>query len=255
MKKRLRGLLGIYLALALLLASGVALAKDWEYESDSDPTRTPLSDGEKLNHGDTIWCNMSSGGFVVSYDNGASLVSGNEKIKEQDNTEINDIALYTNTESYTVTETGEYSVQIVTGRYLDESSLAVHLIILSSTGGSVPPDPDPGPPSGSGPDLWYIGCNQFGSSMAELPDKLWIDGVPVTGYAGTGGRFELDSLEKSARFITASWGGSTITLAFRPDDCAYSTQIEIPKTGGAPALGCALVSVIAALWACKLRRK
>jgi len=271
MKKRLRGLLGIYLALALMLASGVALAAlNWGVPvpgSHDSNSITKLVDGGSVSSGDKIyWTSTSSGGFVISY-NGAFVTGSDTIYLKSDGPPVNGVDYYDtapgdggfNADDHVHTVTGngqKFNVEIDEDTYVesDQYTKVYHIKLTDATGGGTP-DPDPGPPSGSGPDLWYIGCNQFGSSMAELPDKLWIDGVPVTGYAGTGGRFELDSLEKSARFITASWGGSTITLAFRPDDCAYSTQIEIPKTGGAPALGCALVSVIAALWACKLRRK
>lgn len=99
------------------------------------------------------------------------------------------------------------------------------------------PTPTPGgttSPSGySGPSLWYIGGNTFGSSTTKAPTKVEIDGTAVP-FTMDGSKIIVSCINANAGWITARWGSTTNTVNFTPDAAAYCTQVSIPKTGDMP---------------------
>ena len=92
----------------------------------------------------------------------------------------------------------------------------------------------PTAPSGySGPSLWYIGGNTFGTSTTKAPTKVEIDGVAVP-FTMDGSKIIVSCINADADWITARWGSTTNTVNFTPDAAAYCTQVSIPKTGDMP---------------------
>ena len=92
----------------------------------------------------------------------------------------------------------------------------------------------PTSPSGySGPSLWYIGGNTFGTSTTKAPTKVEIDGVAVP-FTMDGSKIIVSCINADADWITARWGSTTNTVNFTPDAAAYCTQVSIPKIGDMP---------------------
>ena len=89
-------------------------------------------------------------------------------------------------------------------------------------------------PSGySGPSLWYIGGNTFGTSTTKAPTKVEIDGAAVP-FTMDGSKIIVSCINADAGWVTARWGSTTNTVNFTPDAAAYCTQVSIPKTGDMP---------------------
>ena len=102
--------------------------------------------------------------------------------------------------------------------------------------GVVVPTPAPAtkPSSGySGPDLWYIGGNTFGTSTTQSPSKVEIDGVAVP-FTMNGSQIVVGCVDPNAHWVKASWGSTTNTVYFTPDAQAFCAQTVIPKTGDMP---------------------
>ena len=85
----------------------------------------------------------------------------------------------------------------------------------------------------SGPSLWYIGGNTFGTSTTKAPTKVEIDGVAVP-FTMDGSKIIVSCINADAGWVTARWGSTTNTVNFTPDAAAYCTQVSIPKTGDMP---------------------
>ena len=106
---------------------------------------------------------------------------------------------------------------------------------------TAPTNPTPGggapgttTPSGySGPSLWYIGGNTFGTSTTKAPTKVEIDGAAVP-FTMDGSKIIVSCINADADWVTARWGSTTNTVNFTPDAAAYCTQVSIPKTGDMP---------------------
>ena len=85
----------------------------------------------------------------------------------------------------------------------------------------------------SGPDLWYIGGNTFGTSTTQSPSKVEIDGVAVP-FTMNGSKIVVGCVDPNANWVTVRWGSTTNTVHFTPDAQSYCTQTVIPKTGDMP---------------------
>ncbi len=96
-----------------------------------------------------------------------------------------------------------------------------------------------------GVSLWYEGGNTFGSSRAATPTSVEIDGEPV-GFSGSGSRFTVRRLPRTARWITARWNSTSVTVSFTPDADAYIAEVAIPKTGDASIAAYGLLALLAA---------
>lgn len=92
---------------------------------------------------------------------------------------------------------------------------------------------NPTPSGYSGPSLWYIGGNTFGTSTTMAPTKVEIDGAAVP-FTMDGSKIIVSCINADADWITARWGSTTNTVNFTPDAAAYCTQVSIPKTGDMP---------------------
>ncbi len=82
----------------------------------------------------------------------------------------------------------------------------------------------------SGPDVWYIGGNTFGTNTNQVPTSVEIDQVPVS-FTMNGGQITVDCITPGANWVKVSWGSTTNTRYFTPDANAYCAQAVIPKTG------------------------
>lgn len=96
-----------------------------------------------------------------------------------------------------------------------------------------------------GVSLWYEGGNTFGSSRAATPTSVEIDGEPVS-FSGSGSRFTVRRLPRNARWITARWNSTSVTVSFTPDADAYIAEVAIPKTGDASIAAYGLLALLAA---------
>ena len=83
----------------------------------------------------------------------------------------------------------------------------------------------------SGPDVWYIGGNTFGTNTNQVPTSVEIDQVPVS-FTMNGSQITVDCITPGAKWVKVSWGSTTNTRYFTPDANAYCAQAVIPKTGG-----------------------
>lgn len=99
--------------------------------------------------------------------------------------------------------------------------------------------------SSDGVSLWYEGGNTFGSSRAATPTSVEIDGEPVA-FSGSGSRFTVRRLPRNARWITARWNSTSVTVSFTPDADAYIAEVAIPKTGDASIAAYGLLALLAA---------
>ena len=95
------------------------------------------------------------------------------------------------------------------------------------------PDTTTSPSGYSGPSLWYIGGNTFGTSTTKAPTKVEIDGAAVP-FTMDGSKIIVSCINADAGWVTARWGSTTNTVNFTPDAAAYCTQVSIPKTGDMP---------------------
>ena len=102
------------------------------------------------------------------------------------------------------------------------------------------------PSSGySGPGLWHIGGNTFGTTTNRVPTQVEIDGNPVS-FTMNGSSFTVSCVKPDSRWITARWGTVSNTVRFTPDAQSFCTQTVIPKTGDVSVVAYALMAVVAA---------
>ena len=94
------------------------------------------------------------------------------------------------------------------------------------------PNVTPKPSGGgySGPDVWYIGGNTFGTSTNQVPTSVEIDQVPVS-FTMNGSQIVVGCVDPNANWVKVSWGSTTNTVFFTPDASVVCTQVGIPKTG------------------------
>jgi len=82
----------------------------------------------------------------------------------------------------------------------------------------------------SGPDVWYIGGNTFGTTTNQVPTSVEIDGVPVS-FTMNGNQITVGCIQPGSDWVTVRWGSVSNYRSFTPDANAYCTQTVIPKTG------------------------
>ena len=106
---------------------------------------------------------------------------------------------------------------------------------------------DPGTSSGgySGPSIWYIGGNTFGTSTSQVPTSVEIDNLPVS-FTGNGREFTVGCISPNAKWVTVNWNSTSVTTNFTPDANATCAEITLPKTGDVSVMAFALMAVIAA---------
>ena len=83
----------------------------------------------------------------------------------------------------------------------------------------------------SGPDVWYIGGNTFGTNTNAVPTSVEIDQVPVS-FTMNGSQITVGCIQPGSGWVTVRWGSVSNYKSFTPDANAYCAQAVIPKTGG-----------------------
>jgi len=117
----------------------------------------------------------------------------------------------------------------------------------SPSPGGAPGTVAPGTSSGgySGPSIWYIGGNTFGTSTSQVPTSVEIDNVPVP-FTMNGSNIVVGCVAPDADRIRVTWGSVSNSIGFTPDAAASCAQVFVPKTGDVSVMAFALMAVIAA---------
>lgn len=120
---------------------------------------------------------------------------------------------------------GEHTLEIVsnTGTAATKFTIAQGAGVPVYTGGS----------SYSGPSIWYIGGNSFGTSTTQMPTSVEIDNVPVS-FTMEGSNIVVSCINPGARWATVKWNSTSATINFNPDANVICAQVVIPKTGDMP---------------------
>ena len=85
----------------------------------------------------------------------------------------------------------------------------------------------------SGPSIWYIGGNTFGTSTTRMPTSVEIDYVSVP-FTMEGSNIVVSCINPGARWATVKWNSTSATINFNPDANVVCAQVVIPKTGDMP---------------------
>ena len=85
----------------------------------------------------------------------------------------------------------------------------------------------------SGPSIWYIGGNSFGTSTTQMPTSVEIDYVSVP-FTMEGSNIVVSCINPGARWATVKWNSTSATINFNPDANVVCAQVVIPKTGDMP---------------------
>ena len=107
----------------------------------------------------------------------------------------------------------------------------------SSINGELVPEPSAGGNTGgsyySGPSIWYVGGNTFGTSTTQMPTSVEIDYVSVP-FTMEGSNIVVSCINPGARWATVKWNSTSATIRFNPDANVVCAQVVIPKTGDMP---------------------
>ena len=90
-----------------------------------------------------------------------------------------------------------------------------------------------GSSSYSGPSIWYIGGNSFGTSTTRMPTSVEIDYVSVP-FTMESSNIVVSCINPGARWATVKWNSTSATIRFNPDANVVCAQVVIPKTGDMP---------------------
>jgi len=85
----------------------------------------------------------------------------------------------------------------------------------------------------TGPSIWYIGGNTFGTSTTQMPTSVEIDYEPVP-FTMEGSNIVVSCINPGARWATVKWNSTSATINFNPDANVVCAQVVIPKTGDMP---------------------
>ena len=85
----------------------------------------------------------------------------------------------------------------------------------------------------SGPSIWYIGGNSFGTSTTRMPTSVEIDYVSVP-FTMESSNIVVSCINPGARWATVKWNSTSATIRFNPDANVVCAQVVIPKTGDMP---------------------
>ena len=120
---------------------------------------------------------------------------------------------------------GEHTLEIVsnTGTAATKFTIAQGAGVPVYTGGS----------SYSGPSIWYIGGNTFGTSTTKMPTAVEIDNMPVP-FSMEGSKIVVSCINPGAKWITVRWNSTSATIRFNPDVIVSCPKMAIPKTGDMP---------------------
>jgi len=103
--------------------------------------------------------------------------------------------------------------------------------------GELVPEPSAGGNTGgsyySGPSIWYVGGNTFGTSTTQMPTSVEIDYVSVP-FTMEGSNIVVSCINPGARWATVKWNSTSATIRFNPDANVVCAQVVIPKTGDMP---------------------